>query len=104
MRRRTKTKRRKRMSITKIFMAVAGLAASMPLLAASKNEPFRPVETSVGERTGLAVRWQQDAAAREESSAQVRALLKRPLTVNSAVQIALLNNRELLAALEDVGV
>ena len=36
--------------------------------------------------------------------AQVRALLKKPLSVNGAVQIALLNNRELLATFEDVGV
>ncbi len=56
------------------------------------------------ERTGVAVRWQQDAAAREEALAQVRTLLKKPLTVNSAVQIALLNSRELLATFEDVGV
>ena len=55
------------------------------------------------ERTGVAVRWQQDAAAREEALAQVRALLKKPLTVNGAVQIALLNSRELLATFEDVG-
>ena len=55
------------------------------------------------ERTGVGVRWQQDAAAREEALAQVRALLKKPLTVNGAVQIALLNSRELLATFEDVG-
>ena len=34
----------------------------------------------------------------------VRALLKKPLSVNSAVQIALLNSLELQAASEDVGV
>ena len=34
----------------------------------------------------------------------VRALLKKPLSVNSAVQIALLNSLELQAAFEDVGV
>jgi cobalt-zinc-cadmium efflux system outer membrane protein len=36
--------------------------------------------------------------------AQVRAILKKPLTVNRAVQIALLNNRDFLATYEDVGV
>ena len=79
-------------------------ALAMPALAAPKEPPSRPVEKAVKERTGLAVRWQQDAAAREAALAEVRTLLKKPLTVNRAVQIALLNNRELLATFEDVGV
>src|SRR5437016_1811345 len=93
------------MTITKpsaIFIIIAALAP--PVLAAPKEPPSRAVEKAVNERTGLAVRWQQDAAAREEALAQVRAILKKPLTVNRAVQIALLNNRELLATFEDVGV
>jgi cobalt-zinc-cadmium efflux system outer membrane protein len=80
-------------------------AVALPALAASpKESPSRPVEKAVQERTGLTVRWQQDAAAREDALTQVRTLLKKPLTVNSAVQIALLNNRELLATFEDMGV
>ena len=79
-------------------------ALALPSLAAPKEPPSRPVERAVKERTGLAVRWQRDAAAREQALADVRVLLKKPLTVNSAVQIALLNNRELLATFEDVGV
>ena len=80
------------------------VALAMPAIAAPKEPPSRPVEKAVKERTGLAVRWQQDAAAREQALADVRVRLKKPLTVNSAVQIALLNNRELLATFEDVGV
>jgi cobalt-zinc-cadmium efflux system outer membrane protein len=75
-----------------------------PVLVGAKDPPLRPVEKAVSDRTGIAVRWEQDAAAREAALAQVRAILKNPLTVNSAVQIALLNNRELLATLEDVGI
>jgi len=85
-----------------ILTIVAALA--LPALAAPKEPPSRPVEKTVKERTGLVVRWQRDAAARETALAEARALLKKPLTVNSAVQIALLNNRELLATFEDVGV
>ena len=85
-----------------IFAIVTALA--LPALAAPKEPPSRPVENAVKERTGLVVRWQRDAAAREAALAEARALLKKPLTVNSAVQIALLNNRELLATFEDVGV
>ena len=89
---------------TKPLSLFAVIALALPAWAAPKEPPSRPVEKAVKERTGLAVRWQQDAAAREEALAQVRALLKKPLTVNSAVQIALLNSRELLATFEDVGV
>ena len=87
-------------------MVIASLTAlALPAFAgAPKEPPSRPVEKAVQERTGFAVRWQRDAAAREAALTDARALLKKPLTVNSAVQIALLNNRELLATFEDVGV
>ena len=88
-------------------LAIAFVAAVLALsvsTGAAKEPPSRPVEKAVNERTGFAVRWQKDAAAREEALAEVRTLLKKPLTVNRAVQIALLNNRELLATFEDVGV
>ncbi len=89
---------------TKPLSLFAIVALALPAWAAPKEPASSPVEMAVKERTGVAVRWQQDAAAREEALAQVRALLKKPLTVNSAVQIALLNSRELLATFEDVGV
>jgi outer membrane protein, heavy metal efflux system len=75
-----------------------------PMLAGAKDSPVHPVEKIVSDRSGIEVRWEQDAAAREEALAQVQAILKKPLTVKSAVQIALLNNRELLGTFEDVGV
>lgn len=85
-----------------VLFAIVALA--VPAFAAPKEPASRPVEKAVKQRTGFAVRWQQDVAAREAVLAEVRALLKKPLTVNRAVQIALLNNRDLLATFEDVGV
>jgi cobalt-zinc-cadmium efflux system outer membrane protein len=90
------------LSITKIaiaFCAVASGAASV----VAKDKPFAPVQDAVKERTHREVRWEQDLAAREESRARVRQLLKRPLTIGSAVQIALLNNRGLQATFEEIG-
>lgn len=90
---------------TKSLSLLALAAFALPAFAGSPKEPAsRPIENAVKERTGLAVRWQQDAAAREAALADVRKLLKKPLTVNGAVQVALLNNRELQATFEDVGV
>lgn len=93
------------MSIRKKSIALA--VFTMSVLSGfvwPKEPPLRPVEKAVADRTGVVVRWQQNAQARDEALAQVRALLKRPLSIKRAVQIALLNNRDLLATLEDVGV
>ena len=92
------------MKATKPLTLAALVALALPALGAPREPASGPVEKAVKERTGLAVRWQQDAVAREAALAEARTLLKKPLTVNSAVQIALLNNRELLAMFEDVGV
>jgi outer membrane protein, heavy metal efflux system len=69
-----------------------------------RAEAFRKVQKEVGQRAGADVRWEKEMASREEASAIVQKLLKKPLTVSSAVQIALLNNRGLQATFEDVGI
>jgi outer membrane protein, heavy metal efflux system len=73
------------------------------LLAPAEDKPFSAVEKKVKERTGHSVSWEQNQAAREESLAQARALLRKPLTSSSAVQIALLNNRDLQSAFDEIG-
>jgi hypothetical protein len=56
-----------------VFASVAAAVCSG--LAWAKEPPQQAVEKAVQERTGVALRWQQDAAAREEALAQVRAIL-----------------------------
>jgi cobalt-zinc-cadmium efflux system outer membrane protein len=93
------------MSTTKRFILLASFSAlAAPAFSAPKDPPFAPVEKAVKERSSLAVRWQQDADAREESLRTVRVLLKKPLSAKAAMQIAALNNRDLLATFEDIGV
>ena len=78
----------------------------MTLPAASareKEETFQGVQQSVQERTGKTVRWEEDQAAHEQALQDVRQLLRKPLTVETAVQIALLNNRSLQATFEEIG-
>jgi cobalt-zinc-cadmium efflux system outer membrane protein len=80
------------------------LALTLPAGVAREGEdPFRGVQKSVQERTGKAVRWKEDQAAHEQALQEVRQLLRKPLTVDTAVQIALLNNRSLQATFEDIG-
>ena len=81
------------------MLAVTLLAAS----ARDKQETFQGVQQSILERTGKSVRWEEDQAAREQALRDSRLLLRRPLTVETAVQIALLNNRSLQATFEEIG-
>src|SRR3984893_11076368 len=92
------------MTITRFVACSSILAMTLPAGSArEKEEAFRDVQQSVQERTGKTVRWEVDQAAHEQALQDVRLILRKPLTVDSAVQIALLNNRSLQATFEEVG-
>jgi cobalt-zinc-cadmium efflux system outer membrane protein len=85
------------------------LATRLALLAGllagcvSENAGYQDVRKVVASRTGHEVRWQHlegDATTRKRT----RELLSRPLTSEAAVRLALLNNADLQAAFEDLGV
>jgi outer membrane protein, heavy metal efflux system len=71
--------------------------------AGAREGTFPGVEQSIYERTGKTVRWEIDHSAHEQTLRDVRLLLRKPLTVENAVQIALLNNRSLQATFEEIG-
>jgi cobalt-zinc-cadmium efflux system outer membrane protein len=71
--------------------------------AREKEDAFQGVQQSVWERTGKAVRWEEDQAAHEQARQDVHMLLRKRLTVDTAVQVALLNNRSLQATFEEIG-
>ncbi len=82
------------------------VAIATPLLsslASAADQPFASVTQNVQQQTGRNVAWQLDSGAREQAQTQVRAALRRPLTLPVAVQIALLNNRGLQATFEEIG-
>lgn len=56
------------------------------------------------ERTGQAIRFSKAGAESEAADASLPLLLSKPLTADSAVQIALLNNRSLQASLAELGI
>ena len=84
------------------FSSIFALALAAGI-AREKEEAFQSVQQSVQERTGKAVRWQEDQKARQQALQDVRQILRKPLTVDTAVQIALLNNRSLQATFEEIG-
>ena len=57
---------------------------------------------TVERQTGHRVRWNEGTSEDEDVGRAVRKLLSEPLSVQSAVQIALLNNTTLLATYEDL--
>jgi len=76
-----------------IAALTAGLANAQPEL-----------EQTVRERTGKQIELRKDAGVDDQTAHHIHALVHRPLTADSAVQVALLNNRELQATFEDIGI
>ena len=80
-----------------VFFVIAALTTEM---GAAQPE----VEQTIRERTGKQIEWRKDPAMDDQVAHHIRALVHRPLTADAAVQVALLNNRELQATFEDIGI
>lgn len=82
------------------------LALILPLLSivAARGQSVEDLQSTIRERTGKQVEWPRDVEASDQIREAIRALLRRTLTVNAAVQIALLDNRELQAIFEEIGI
>ena len=85
-----------------------GLVLSAGALAAcahvDPNPAFQELAKTVHLRTGKRVQWNRGTAQDAEAQAAVASLLRHPLTADAAVQVALLNNRNLQATYEELGV
>jgi outer membrane protein, heavy metal efflux system len=92
------------MTITRFVTCSSILAMTLPSgFAREKEKAFQSVQQSVQERSGKTVRWEEHQAADEQALQEVHQLLRKPLTIDTAVQIALLNNRSLQATFEEIG-
>jgi cobalt-zinc-cadmium efflux system outer membrane protein len=65
---------------------------------------FPDVQALAQERVGVRLHWIRGTTEDAEVEKKVRELLAGPLTVDAAVQIALLNNRALQAIYEELGI
>ena len=68
------------------------------------NAGFDEVKATVEERAAVKIYWNNGTDLDKEAAEKLGSLLKDKLTVDDAVQIALLNNRELQAVYSDLGV
>jgi cobalt-zinc-cadmium efflux system outer membrane protein len=78
--------------------ALAGCAHVDP------NPAFADLAKTVHLRTGKRVQWNRGSAEDAQAQSAVTSLLSRPLTADSAVQVALLNNHNLQATYEELGI
>mgnify|MGYP001829122023 FL=1 len=86
-----------------------GLLFGMVLFAAGcaqvpREAGFNDVKGLVGERVDYNLHWNQETEADREVEKAIEELMKNELTSDAAVQVALLNNPDLQAVYEDLGV
>jgi len=88
------------------WMVLPTAATLLACASVQPTEARRDVSELVARRVGLpdAIPEQQDAESRARVRARVTELMAEPLTVDRALQVAMLNNRALRATLEDLGV
>ena len=71
---------------------------------AAPNGSLERVQGTVAERSGQSVYWNRGGPEDAHLEQSVQTLLRRPLTADRVVQVALLNNRELQARFEEIGI
>ena len=87
----------------------AGWLFVLPLLlggcvSVALNAGFDDVSATVEKRSGTKIFWNNGTDLDREAAGKVSSLLESKLTADEAVQIALLNNRDLQAIYSDLGV
>ncbi len=70
----------------------------------SPDGGFAPVQQTAKDRLGKDLQWARSDTDRDTIDKRVRELLAKPLSIDDAVQIALLNNRGLQAMYQELGI
>ena len=90
------------------FSGVLFILSSCSQRPVDPDPTFRKVQEDVKRRIGNRVSWNASSSTREKDASQVHdcihEALQKELTVESAVQIALLNNQRLQATYETLGI
>ena len=88
-------------------VAVASVAGVTLLGGCATVQPrasFPVIERGVAESTSYRIHWNTGGDADRAVAAQIKAMLARPLDADAAVQVALLNNRNLQAIYQELGI
>lgn len=92
-----------RLVSTRIGVAIAVMAVLTGCTTFSKDGGFNTVSSTASERLGKDAVIVKTDTDRESVSKRTQDLLAKPLTMDDAVQVALLNNRGLQASYADLG-
>lgn len=90
---------RHRIAIVSLIAMVLGGCTSM-----DPQPAFQEVRQSVAKRTGHLVQWNSDGKEDHAVQARIGSMLENDLTLEEAIQIALLNNQRLQGIYERLGV
>src|SRR5918995_2430087 len=83
---------------------IAGLVVFSGCTSIAMNAGFDDVKATVEERSRTQIVWNNGTDLDQQASERLSSLLKDKLTADEAVQIALLNNRDLQAVYAELGV
>ena len=86
------------------LMTAVALTALGGCASFTEDAGFGAVASATRERLGMDLRWARQDGDRAAIEARVAELLARPLAVDDAVQLALLNNKDLQASFFDLGI
>lgn len=81
-----------------VGLVLAGCASFSP------DSGFSDIEKTTKDRIDKDLKWARSDSDRENTKKRVNELLQKPLTIDDAVQIALLNNRGLQASFDELGI
>ncbi|MEZ0233131.1 MAG: TolC family protein [Methylophilaceae bacterium] len=70
----------------------------------SQGNGFDSVKATVKQQTGRDIEWQKTADAEEDLGKRIDILMGKPLDIDAAVEVALLNNKRLRASFYDLGI
>ncbi len=80
------------------------LASALAGCHVPEEAGFPDVEALISSRTGQDIHWNRGSPEDQQAASAVRSLLGTELSVDGAIQVALLSNRRLQAEYEDLGV
>lgn len=90
--------------MSRLILVVLTAALLSGCAAGRHGDDFASVQSLAIDRIGKRVGWNGHTADDRAAEHALRGLLARPLTADAAVQVALLNNRNLQATFEELGI
>lgn len=91
------------MSLRTFFLIIAPLVLVISCTKVPEVTDARVCST-ISSRLNKEVKWSRDRTIQDKIHQKVQTLLSSPLSVDAAVQIALLNNQQIQAAFEELGI